>query len=78
MAATPLSAADETVLAERPGGGPATLDERARRIGVPRRTTRLRVDAVVALGLADRPGDRDRNDAAAAMPAAGHGSGWRA
>lgn len=66
MAAKLLFAAVELGVFERLAEGPATLDELAQRIGGPRRTTRLLVDAMVALGFAARQGDRYQNAAVAA------------
>ena len=54
MAAKHLLTANEVGLFEQLAEGPATLDELAQRIGVPRRTTRLLVDAMVALGFVER------------------------
>jgi SAM-dependent methyltransferase len=66
MAAKYLFVATEVGLFEQLAEGPATLDELARRIAVPRRTTRLLVDAMVALGFVERQGDRYQNAAVAA------------
>jgi hypothetical protein len=41
--------------------GPATLGELTQRIGIPRRTTRIVADAMVALGFVERQGDRYQN-----------------
>lgn len=54
MASKFLFAASETGLFEKLAQGPATLDEVAARTGLPRRTARILVDAMVALGFAER------------------------
>jgi SAM-dependent methyltransferase len=61
MAAKHLFVANEVGLFEALGAAPATLDDLAQRIGVPRRTLRILADAMVALGLLERHGARYRN-----------------
>jgi SAM-dependent methyltransferase len=61
MAAKHLFVANEVGLFEKLTEGPATLDELTERIGIPRRTTRIVVDAMVALGFVERQGDRYQN-----------------
>ena len=51
MAAKHLFVANEVGLFEELAEGPATLDELARRSGVPRRTLRISADAMVATYL---------------------------
>ncbi|TMA95457.1 MAG: hypothetical protein E6J74_11870 [Deltaproteobacteria bacterium] len=63
----------EVGLFERLGGGSATLDELAQRTEIPRRTLRIITDAMVALGLLERSGDRYQNGAAAAAFLSGNG-----
>jgi hypothetical protein len=68
MAAKHLFVASATGLFEALAGGPATLDELAKKCGVPRRTLGISADAMTSLGLVER--DRDRycnSDAAAAF-----------
>jgi ubiquinone/menaquinone biosynthesis C-methylase UbiE len=73
MAAKHLFAASEVGLFEALAAGPATLDELARRAGLPRRMARISADAMVALGLVERDGERYRNGAAAAAFLSGQG-----
>ena len=47
MAAKHLFVANEVGLFEKLAEGPATLDELTKRIGIPRRTTRIVADAMV-------------------------------
>jgi hypothetical protein len=61
MAAKHLFVANEVGLFEKLTEGPATLDELTERIGIPRRTTRIVADAMVALGFVERQGDRYQN-----------------
>jgi hypothetical protein len=61
MAAKYLFVANEVGLFEKLAEGPATLDELTERIGIPRRTTRIIADAVVALGFVELQGDRYQN-----------------
>ncbi len=65
MAAKHLFVASEIGLFGQLAAGPATLDDLAGRVGVPRRTARISVDAMVALGLVERSGDQYRNTPAA-------------
>ena len=51
MRAKHLFVAGELGIFEKLADGPATLEELATRLGTPRRTTRIIVDAVTALGL---------------------------
>jgi SAM-dependent methyltransferase len=53
MSAKFLLVANEIGLFEKLAEGPATLDELAKRTGIPRRTTRMVVDAMVSLGLVE-------------------------
>jgi hypothetical protein len=61
MAAKHLFVANEVGLFERLAAGAATLDDVAQRLGLPRRTTRMVVDAMVALGLVQRVGEHYQN-----------------
>ncbi len=65
MAAKYLFVANEVGLFEKLAGGPATLYDLALRTGVPRRTIRILVDAMVGLGLVLRQGDHYQNGPAA-------------
>jgi SAM-dependent methyltransferase len=65
MAAKHLFVANEIDLFAQLAGGSATLDELSARSGIPRRTIRISVDAMVALGLVERSGDCYRNTPAA-------------
>jgi Dimerisation domain/O-methyltransferase domain len=58
MAAKHLFVANEVGLFEALADVPATLDDLAHRTGIPRRTLRILADAMVALGLLQRQGDR--------------------
>lgn len=73
MAAKHLFVANEIGLFAHLAAGPATLDELARRAGIPSRTTRIAVDAMVALGLVERSGDHYRNTSVAATFLGGQG-----
>ena len=73
MAAKHLFVADEIGLFAHLAAGPATLDELARRAGIPGRTTRISVDAMVALGLVERSGDHYRNTPVATTFLSGQG-----
>ena len=66
MAAKHLFTANEIVLFERLADGPATLDDLAQAVGIPRRTTRIVADAMVVLGFLEREQDRYLNSPAAA------------
>jgi SAM-dependent methyltransferase len=61
MAAKHLFVANEVGLFARLAEGPVNLDELAQRLGIPRRTTRMVVDAMVALGFVHRVGDHYQN-----------------
>ena len=65
MASKHLFVANEIGLFERLALGPCTLDDLATSLGVPRRTVRILADAMVALGLVKRDGDRYCNEAVA-------------
>jgi SAM-dependent methyltransferase len=66
MASKHLFAASELGLFEALGEGPATLAGLASRTGLPQRTARISADAMVALGLLERHGDRYANTPVAA------------
>ncbi len=66
MASKHLFAASELGLFEALGEGPVDLDGLAARTGLTRRTARISADAMVAIGLLERQGDRYANGAAAA------------
>ncbi len=66
MAAKHLFAASELGLFEALADAPADLDALAARTGLTRRAARITADAMVALGLLERDGDRYRNGPAAA------------
>ena len=66
MAAKHLFTASAIGLFENLAAGPATLDELVEKCGIPRRTLRISVDAMVSLGLLEREEDRYRNSPAAA------------
>jgi len=61
MAAKHLFVASEIGLFAALGDGPATLDDLASRLNVPRRTLRIIADAMTVLGFATRDGDRYAN-----------------
>src|SRR5512144_464894 len=61
MAAKHLFVANEVGLFEALADAPGTLDDVARRLGIPRRTLRILADAMVALGFLERQGDQYRN-----------------
>lgn len=67
MSAKHLFVANEVGLFEELSDGPATLDELAQRIGLPRRTTRIVADAMTSLGLVQRSQDRYQNGPLAAL-----------
>ena len=71
MAAKHLFAAAELGLFEAVGEDGATLDELTERLGIPRRSARISADAMVALGLVQRDGERYVNGPAAATFLAG-------
>jgi SAM-dependent methyltransferase len=66
MASKHLFAASELGLFEALGGGPADLAGLAARTGLTPRTARISADAMVALGLLERHGDRYANAPVAA------------
>ncbi|SDI19988.1 O-methyltransferase [Actinokineospora alba] len=71
MASKHLFAASELGLFEALGEGPADLDGLAARTGLPRRTARISADAMVAIGLLERHGDRYANSQVSAAFLAG-------
>lgn len=77
MAAKQLFAAVELGLFERLAGGPATLEDLAPRMAIPRRTLRIVADAAVALGLLERSGDRYQNSAVTGAFLSGSGPDLR-
>jgi hypothetical protein len=66
MGAKFLFVADAVGLFEALARGPATIEDLAQRRGIPRRTMRILTDAMVALGLVERKGDRYQNGSIAA------------
>ena len=75
MASKHLFVANEIGLFRCLAAGGATLDELAEQSGVPRRTVRISADAMVALGLVERHGERYQNGPAAAKYLSGTGPG---
>jgi len=73
MAAKHLFIASEIGVFEKLAGAPATADELATKCGIPRRTLRIIVDAMVSLGLLEREGERYRNSTATAAFLGGKG-----
>lgn len=73
MRAKHLFVASELGIFEKLADGPATLAELATSLGTPRRTTRIIADAVTALGLLERCGDRYQNSAVAQGCLSGRG-----
>ena len=73
MRAKHLFVAGELGIFEKLAEGPATFDELAAKLGTPRRTTRIVADAVTALGLLERQGDKYRNSALAQAHLSGSG-----
>jgi SAM-dependent methyltransferase len=71
MASKHLFAASELGLFEALGEGPVDLDGLAARTGLTRRTARISADAMVAIGLLERHGDRYANSPVAATFLAG-------
>ena len=71
MAAKHLFAASELGLFEALGDGPTSLDGLTARTGLTPRAARISADAMVALGLLERHGDRYQNSPAAAAFLAG-------
>ncbi|MEZ4869350.1 MAG: methyltransferase [Caldilineaceae bacterium] len=74
MASKHLFVANEIGLFRCLAAGSATLDELAQRTNVPRRTLRISADAMVALGLVERQGDRYQNGPVAAAFLSGQGA----
>ncbi len=68
-----LFAANELGVFEALGEGPTDLDGLAARLGLTRRTARISADAMVAIGLLERHGDRYANGPVAAAFLAGAG-----
>ena len=66
MAAKHLFTASAIGLFENLAGGLATFDELVEKCGIPPRTLRISVDAMVSFGLLEREEDRYRNSPAAA------------
>lgn len=73
MRAKHLFVAGELGIFEKLADSPATLEELAARLGTPRRTTRIIADAVTALGLLERHGDKYRNSEVAQAYLSGRG-----
>ncbi len=73
MRAKHMFVAGELGVFETLGEGPATFEELAAKLGTPARTTRIVVDAVTALGLLERHGDRYRNSDLAQAYLSGRG-----
>lgn len=68
MASKLFFVANDVGLFEKLADGPATLDELIQRIGAPRRTVRILVDAMAALGLLKiREGQYENGPAAASF-----------
>ena len=61
MRAKHLFVAGELGVFQKLADGPATLKELANKLGTPERTTRIIADAVTALGLLERDGDKYQN-----------------
>jgi len=66
MAAKHLFVVNELGVLTHLAAGPATLDDLAQRVGIPRRTRCILVDAMVALGFVERQGERYQNGPVAA------------
>jgi SAM-dependent methyltransferase len=73
MAAKHLFVANEVGLFEQLAAGPATLDELAQRTGIATERVRILADAMCALGLVERQGDRYQNGPVAAAFLTGAG-----
>ncbi|MDQ3810457.1 MAG: acetylserotonin O-methyltransferase [Chloroflexota bacterium] len=73
MAAKHLFVANEVGLFEQLASGPATLDDLAQRAGIATERVRILADAMCALGLVQRDGDRYRNGPVAAAFLTGAG-----
>jgi cyclopropane fatty-acyl-phospholipid synthase-like methyltransferase len=71
MTAKYLFVASEVGLFAGLADGPLGLDDLARRLGLPRHTTRILADALVTLGLVERRDDRYENAPASAVSLAG-------
>ena len=65
MAAKHLFIANEIGLFEALSEAPLNLDELAHRLQIPRRTARIVIDAMVALGFVERREDQYQNTAVA-------------
>ncbi|HEX6497416.1 MAG TPA: methyltransferase [Micromonosporaceae bacterium] len=75
MAAKHLFAASELGIFEALADSPGNVDALAARTGLTRRAARISVDAMVALGLVERDGDRYRNTPTADRFLTGHTPG---
>lgn len=75
MAAKHLFVASELGVFDALADGAATLDGLAARTGLSTRAARISADAMVALGLLERDGDRYRNSAVSAEFLTGSGAG---
>jgi SAM-dependent methyltransferase len=75
MSSKHLCVASELGLFEQLAAGPAALDTLAERARVPRRSLRIVADAMVALGMLEREGERYRNSAVAQAFLSGRGLG---
>lgn len=73
MRAKHLFVAGEIGVFEALGAGPKLLDELARDLGLPRRTARIVIDAVTALGFLERDGEHYRNTPVAQAFLSGRG-----
>jgi hypothetical protein len=73
MGAKHLLVANELGLFQHLAGGPLTLDQLAASGGLPRRTVRILADALVALGVLERPEGRYRNGPVAGSFLSGSG-----
>lgn len=74
MAAKHLFVANEIGLFGHLQAGPLSLDDLAQRAAVPKRTTRIAADAMVALGLIERNGGRYQNGPVAGTFLSGSGA----
>ncbi len=73
MRAKHLFVAGELGIFEKLADGPAILGELATRLGTPLRTTRIIADAVTALGLLERHGEKYQNSEVAQAYLSGRG-----
>ena len=73
MRAKHLFVAGELGIFEKLAEGPATLETLSAKLGTPRRTTRIIADAVTALGLLERHGDKYQNSEVAQAYLSGQG-----